>query len=261
MSTDDGIDHRGELDRVALDAHDRQKDWPGVLWSTLVDALRPHLQSPCLEVGVGTGLVALRMAATGTSVIGMDFNRSMLGRLHERAPDFPLLQADALRMPIPPLALRSIVISNVLHLISDWRRVLGEVSDALPVGGSLLVNLGSGGSAPVEATEIRRWFLSRMPDQWTGYGPSTEVELDEAVAALGFERHEPVTATGMTHRSLRDVIARLEQNPFAWPSGVSRELLSQTADAARSHAARRFGSIDEQLEHHVSVRFSIYHRS
>jgi len=260
VAEDRPIDHRAALHRAALDAHDHQKDWPEELWSVLVDGLRPHLRLPCLEVGVGAGLVAVRLASPGAPVIGLDFNRSMLGRLRERAPDCPAVHADARMLPIAPRAVGSIVISNVLHLLADWRVVLREVAAAARTDGRILINLGSGGRAPSAATEVRRWFLAAIPAVGDGYGPSAEGELDEALLALGFDRVAVVTATGSTHRTVRDVVARLEHNPFAWPEGMSRTLLAQTAADIRARALDRFGTIDEPLEHHVQVRFRVYGR-
>jgi SAM-dependent methyltransferase len=254
------VDHRGDLDARALDAHDHQKDWPEDLWSTLVEGLRPHL-TPCLEVGAGSGLVALRLTAAATRVIGLDFNGSMLGRLRQRAPEVPAIQGDALHLPVARGRVGSAVVSNVLHLIPDWRRVLSEVADAVELGGRVLVNLGAGGTAPPQVADVRRRFLSYFDDLDAADGPASDQELDDALGEVRFQPIGSVTASGTTHRSLRDVIERLEHNPFAWPAGVSRQRLTLAADEVRAYALERFGTIDEQLEHQVRVRFAIYERT
>jgi ubiquinone/menaquinone biosynthesis C-methylase UbiE len=255
------IDHRGHLDVAELDAHDRQKDWPADLWSSLVEGLQPKLTDPCLEIGVGSGLVALRLWTAGTTVIGLDFNRSMLSRLAERLPDAPAVQGDALHLPFGSATGGSVVLSNVLHLIPDWRGALTEIARVIRTGGSLVVNLGAGGTAPPEVREVRRRFLSHFDDLGSGHGPTTEDELTEALAGAGFEAATPVTASGTTHRTLREVITRLERNPFAWPSGTPREVLESAAADVRDFALAQFGSIDEPLEHRATVRFSSYTRS
>lgn len=56
----------------------------------------------CLEVGVGTGLVALALHAAGVPLEGIDLSAPMLGRLLHKAggaPPFPLVRGDATRMP------------------------------------------------------------------------------------------------------------------------------------------------------------------
>ena len=55
-----------------------------------------------LEVGVGTGLLALRLHEAGFSLAGLDLSAPMLGKLVEKAggaPVFPLVLGDATRMP------------------------------------------------------------------------------------------------------------------------------------------------------------------
>ena len=55
-----------------------------------------------LEVGVGTGLLALRLHEAGIAVSGLDLSAPMLAKLVEKAggtPPFPLVLGDATSMP------------------------------------------------------------------------------------------------------------------------------------------------------------------
>src|SRR5437867_2722127 len=69
-----------------------------------VELLRTELagRGGCLEVGVGTGLIALPLHQAGVSMVGLDLSRPMLSKLVEKAGGripFPLVLADATRMP------------------------------------------------------------------------------------------------------------------------------------------------------------------
>lgn len=261
MTSEDVVDHRAHFDTVAIRAHDRQKDWPEALWSDLVDALATHLDPPCVEVGVGTGLVARRICAPERDVFGIDLNPSMLRSLRQRAPGIPVVLADATALPVATGGAGSVLLSNVLHLIDDWRIALTEVARAVKPGGCLAINLGTGGAAPPEATEVRRSFLAKIPELGRARGPSDEAEMFAALDELGFEQLPPVEARGTTYRTIRDVIDRLEHNPFVWPSGTSRQLLATAAADVRARAQETLGSIDRPLAHRVDVRFSISRRT
>jgi ubiquinone/menaquinone biosynthesis C-methylase UbiE len=83
-----------------------------------------------LEVGVGTGRIALPISLTGIDLVGVDLARNMLDRLVKNAggtSPFPLLQADATRLPFADDSFEGAIASWVLHLIAPWRAVAAEM--------------------------------------------------------------------------------------------------------------------------------------
>src|SRR5262245_32754657 len=73
-----------------------------------------------LEVGVGTGLLALPLHAAGVPLAGLDLTPAMMARLVEKAggaSPFPLIQADATRMPFADGTFAGAYLRWVLHLI------------------------------------------------------------------------------------------------------------------------------------------------
>ena len=68
----------------------------------VADAIAPHLTDSqrVLEVGIGTGAVAVAMADMGRDVVGIDISPEMLHRAHSRAsPDRPGSSPPAHRRP------------------------------------------------------------------------------------------------------------------------------------------------------------------
>ncbi|MFN8232898.1 MAG: class I SAM-dependent methyltransferase [Actinomycetota bacterium] len=77
-------------------------------------------KGPILEVGVGTGQVALPLAAGGVRVVGIDLARPMMERLVAKAggrSPFPLVEGDATGMPFADDAFDEAYLRWVLHLI------------------------------------------------------------------------------------------------------------------------------------------------
>lgn len=85
-----------------------------------------------LDVGCGTGWLAagLRRSRPELKVIGSDLSAGMLGRARESGA-WPLVQADATRLPVGDGTVDLVVVRGVLHHLPDpvaalreWRRVI-----------------------------------------------------------------------------------------------------------------------------------------
>jgi ubiquinone/menaquinone biosynthesis C-methylase UbiE len=96
--------------------------------------------SRVLEVGVGTGRIALPLAAHVQSVAGIDLARPMLDRLRAKQRGEPVypVQGDATRLPFPDDLFDAVVATHVFHLIPDWQGALRETARVLQPGGVLL---------------------------------------------------------------------------------------------------------------------------
>ncbi|HWB68631.1 MAG TPA: class I SAM-dependent methyltransferase, partial [Solirubrobacterales bacterium] len=61
------------------------------LWEELAE----RCEGPVLELGCGTGRVAVHLARRGHETIGLDRDRELLGALRERAEGLPLHTLEA----------------------------------------------------------------------------------------------------------------------------------------------------------------------
>ena len=101
---------------------------------------------PVLEVGVGTGRVALPLArALGSNhrLTGVDLSRKMMVRLAEKLDSEirppTLAEADALHLPFPTGLFRAILTIHVWHLLREWQAVLAEIVRVRAPNGLLVV--------------------------------------------------------------------------------------------------------------------------
>lgn len=96
--------------------------------------------SRVLEIGVGTGRIALPLATHVELLVGVDISRPMMARLRAKQGNGPLylVQADATHLPCAPLSFDAAVAVHVFHLIPNWRGVLDELARVLRPGASVL---------------------------------------------------------------------------------------------------------------------------
>ena len=115
-----------------------------------------------LEIGVGTGLVALPLAAAGVPLVGLDLSAPMLAKLVEKAggrPPFPLVVGDATTLPFADDRFGAAVVRHVLHLVPAWRQVVAELVRVVAPGGLVLV---SSGQVPEPWHELTDRFMDRV---------------------------------------------------------------------------------------------------
>jgi ubiquinone/menaquinone biosynthesis C-methylase UbiE len=235
------------FDRAA-EFYDQSRAVSDEAMAQTVARLRTELagRERCLEVGVGTGLVALPLHAAGIPLAGIDLSAAMLGRLLHKAggmPPFPLVRGDATRMPFSDGVFGAAHLRWVLHLIPGWRIALAEMVRVVRPGGVVLVCLGAYDS--IEG-EIRKRFADRTGASVDPIGLAwgdTDA-LDAAMADLGgrVRTLEPVDEE--TEERLDEFIDEIEANRYSWTWPIEEEVRLGGARDLRVWAADRFGALD-----------------
>jgi ubiquinone/menaquinone biosynthesis C-methylase UbiE len=139
------------FDRAA-DFYDQTRTLPADSMAAITELLAAELagRQPCLEIGVGTGRIARPLRDRGIALAGVDISAGMLARLVADAggePPFPLLRADATRLPLCAGGFGAVLAVHVLHLIPDWRVAVDEALRVLRPGGALVAGLQGQGRA------------------------------------------------------------------------------------------------------------------
>jgi SAM-dependent methyltransferase len=126
---------------------------------------------PVLELGVGTGRIAVPIAAAGIEVVGVDLSTGMLEVAHDRAVlagvRLDLRHGDMRQPPVEgefPLVL--IPFRSLLHMETDAdrRAVLRAVAALLADGGRFIFDVFAPGADDIAETHGR--WLEREPGIW-----------------------------------------------------------------------------------------------
>ena len=97
-------------------------------------------ESRILEVGIGTGRIALPLARRVHSITGVDLSRGMMGRLRakQNGERINLAEGDITRLPVAGQRFDAAVAVHIFHLVPGWQQALAETARALRPGGVLL---------------------------------------------------------------------------------------------------------------------------
>jgi SAM-dependent methyltransferase len=213
-----------------------------------------------VEVGVGTGLLALRLHGHGLDLAGIDISRPMLDKLMEKAGGrvpFPLVVGDATRMPFRDGAFGAAYLRWVLHLIPDWRSVLAEVVRAVVPGGVFLATLGAYGGRHAEVQEryaqVVGTSLEPVGLRWADFDA-----LDAAMVSLGARPRELPSVHEGGDEPLGTFIDGIRDNRYSWTWNVPEDVRVRAYEEVRRWAAERFGDIDERRPFEHATRWRAY---
>src|SRR4051812_41674601 len=173
----------------------------------------------CLEIGVGTGLIALPLAENGIPMVGADIARPMLVQLIAKAggeAPFPLVQADATRLPFRDGSLGCAVFRHVLHLIPDWRGALSELVRT-PGGGCRLV-IVEGTFHEGAWWELVSRLLAEAGDIKFGVGldPREVATAHEELLALGARGGEIASIPDRSRETMGEFLDQMEAGMHSW---------------------------------------------
>lgn len=159
---------------------------------------------PVLELGCGTGRVALHLARRGHRVVGLDRDAELLAALRERAADLPVetLHADARDFDLDGEVALALAPTHLLQLLpsgADRAASLRRIAAGLHPGGILAASIleempAPDGSPPPlpDVREIDGWVYSSLATE-VGVGADELVlrRLRQVVSPVGELREEP----------------------------------------------------------------------
>ena len=216
-------------------------------------------RSSVLEVGVGTGRIALPLAEAGIEMTGLDLARNMLARLVENAGGrmiFPLVQGDATRLPFRDGVFDAAIASWVLHLVPGWRDVLIELTRVVGRGGVLLVDVGREHQSIIHDMTWKFRAFAGVTD-WPRGAKSYE-EIDEALVPLGASPRSLDPKIETVETTLEEHIRRLEDGVYSVSWGVDEGTRKRASDELRAWAEREYGRLTEPREVVVDHRWRAY---
>jgi ubiquinone/menaquinone biosynthesis C-methylase UbiE len=203
--------------------------------------------SRVLEIGIGTGRIALPLARHVRQVAGVDLSAAMLAQLVAKrgAGRVDPVRADATRLPFPDACFDAVIAVHVFHLIPGWRDALAEVARVLRPDGALLHAAddqsagGTSGVSPhriaanqgLDSVGVPRARLEAFPEE-EGWRPAA------AVQRIRFSRT----------LAPQELVDRMEQRAWSATWRLSDEQLAIAVVQLRADLLARYGALDRAVE-------------
>jgi ubiquinone/menaquinone biosynthesis C-methylase UbiE len=128
----------------AVEYYDQTRALPDGIQQWMVDAVQDMIGmqpgARVLEIGVGTGRIALPFVRRGYHYTGVYLSRPMMHTLRSKASDTPiaLVQNNVARLPFASNTFDAVVAVHIFHLVSEWQQAMDEAARVVRPGGLLL---------------------------------------------------------------------------------------------------------------------------
>ncbi|MEE4295864.1 MAG: class I SAM-dependent methyltransferase [Wenzhouxiangella sp.] len=271
MTETSALDYR--FDSRVVDRYDALRGHPtevsALIGQTIADLTGERAR--VLELGVGTGRIALPAAAAGCLITGIDASSQMLSRLVAQAGSQPLarlhlVRGDISALPFLASAFDAVLAVHVLHLVADWASVLDQVSRLIRPGGRLLLGrdwIDPDSFSGQIRNEFRRTVVEvgtdMLPPGATAAAPpaggAAIVQKLSGLGARAMSPEETVAAEWTTRLAPRQVLDGIRSRDDAESWVLPDKVLAETMRRLDRFAAKQWPDLDEPLP--VTRRFMI----
>jgi len=211
----------------------------------LIDAAALPSGARVLDVGAGTGRVAIPLASRGCRVVALDPSTPMLARTLDKAPGVRLALTVGAGAPLPfrDRSFDGVVIARLLYLLSDWRETLDEAVRVLRGGGCLLHEWGNG-DPDEEWVQMREKARALFENAGVASpfhpGARDESQIDLWLRDRGMSRAGEVRAPSAMRTTMGKFLERVERSECTYTWSVPEDVQRACLPALRAWAAERF---------------------
>lgn len=184
-----------------------------------------------LDIGAGTGRVAIPLAERGCAVVALEPAGAMVDQLRGKADQsrVSMVIGEGGELPFRSGTFDAVVIARVLYLASDWRHILREARRVLAAGGVLLHEWGNG-QADEEwvliREEARRLFENAGIAKPFHPGVRSETEVSQELGTLELVRASEVLMGPGLQLTLREFLRRFVDGEFSYTWDIPKPVLA-----------------------------------
>jgi len=258
------------FDRVA-DRYDATRGYPPEAAAEIAAGLMRvgNLQpgADVLEIGVGTGRIALPLLARGVNVTGIDIAQRMLDQLQAKLAALSATSGargrlttqivDMTALPFADATFDAVIAVHVLHLVPEWRVALDEALRVLRPGAALLLGQDIAAPAAMNHDIQDRWAqiareLGANPQR---VGARTFAEISAELRRRGLSVTESVLAT-WDHISVpREVLDYVESRTWSQTWNIPDDLFDESIRRLRAWAESTYaGTMDTPFTARLSFK-------
>lgn len=239
------------FDNRVAQLYNRQRTHPPQVAQSIGEAIAAQVNGRrVLEIGVGTGRIAWPVAAQGVPVVGFDISAQMMGEIQAARPDnaasLGLLAADMHHMPFASGSFRAVMAIHVLHLATDWQRVMREIARVLQADGVFIQ-----GDDWIDPNSVVGQFRKLLRDVVIEIAPNFRppaagISRQQIVSDLGGTQTDEIIAAEWQAeispaQRLQEIEARIDEESWILPNDLFNEVFARL----KRYAADTWSNLDE----------------
>jgi ubiquinone/menaquinone biosynthesis C-methylase UbiE len=266
------------FDRVA-DRYDETRFYPPEVAGQIAEALIAHGHVPeggvLLEVGIGTGRIALPVLAQGVNVVGVDISPLMVGRLQEK---YKVVQAedtghhwgqltielvDMTALPFADAAFDAAVGVHVFHLVPEWQRALDEVLRMVKPGGAFMLGQDVREDTPHHHIH-HTWqeLVAALGYTPRRVGAQDAAEVREELRSRGLPVEVLTVATWTIHYTPRMALDSILRREWSLTWHVPDDIFAESARQLAAWAEQQYGDqLDRPLPATCSFQLAVVRKA
>jgi SAM-dependent methyltransferase len=220
--------------------------------------------STILDIGAGTGRVAVALARRGLKAVAVDPAFAMLQTMRQKCAEPLLLPvvAEGTSLPFQRSCADAVVLARLLYLVPDWQGLLREAKAVLRQGGILFHEWGNGNGDEswVQVREKARSLFQEAGIETPFHpGARSEVEVDCCIRDIGFERKEQIEAGSGPTMTLADFLNRIQSGEFSYVWGIPKDVQDFCLPQLRCWCESKF-DLDRPAPMPGELRWVVYER-
>ncbi|MEO7001500.1 MAG: class I SAM-dependent methyltransferase [Ktedonobacterales bacterium] len=212
-----------------------------------------------LEIGIGTGRIALPLLAHGVNITGVDISERMVARLRAKYDERRAAEperawgslraelADMTALPFPSGGFAAVVAVHVLHLVPSWRQALDEAFRVVRPGGALLLGQDVSGANVVNHVAQDQWItlIRELGYNPTRIGASTYDDILTEAHARGLRVEEHAGPNWIGEQTPRQALAYIAGRTWSQTWGAPDDFFAVSIQRLNDWAQRHFkGALD-----------------
>lgn len=213
-----------------------------------------------LEVGIGTGRIAVPLAERGVRISGFDISTKMLAILRGKRTDIDVMIAEASMPPVRAGSFDGAVFVHILHVVPDAEATLRATIPLVRAGGVMIEagdewtdNIRSQADKMITATvqELADVDLTRENAHL-----NATVLFRETLASVGAEVFDQKIASWTSTITARSMVERLKRRDYSSSWKIPDAIMPELLERVTPRLAELFGGLDAvaEFERGVSAR-------
>jgi ubiquinone/menaquinone biosynthesis C-methylase UbiE len=260
------------FDRVA-DRYDATRGYPPEVAARIASGLIQLGNIPpgasVLEIGIGTGRIALPLLASGVNVTGVDIAPRMVEQLQAKYDERRAAEpgaswgtlatqlADMTALPFADASFDAVIAVHVLHLVPAWQRALGEALRVVRPGGAFLLGQDISSADAVNHQIQDHWLqiVRKLGGSPVRVGAQGYGEILDALRARGYKPDEAILATWTSMSTPRSVIRYVADRVWSQTWAIPDPTFTASVQQLEAWVKERYGAaIDTPMPARLSFK-------